>query len=285
MLATSVVRVVAGDCHDNLPSRSGHPCRRLFRRRLRRGTIAIAVAIKAATASAPAASTWATAAPSASRPAASGGFGARFIDFQGSPANFLAIQSLHGLGRFRIVGHLDKRKSSRSSSFPVHRNVNPSNLSERFKQGAQLRFRSLKIHVADKHVLHNVLSFKEWESAERAASLAGFRSLRGDNEHRMMSRRVDISLALEGEGKPDSHEQLNNYIRVWRHFRHNFPGRAKAIDFRAILLGICEGMRDRRRPPEKLAAFAEEREHADGTSAPTFRHSERSEESLLGLSA
>jgi hypothetical protein len=102
----------------------------------------------------------------------------------------------------------------------------------------------LKIHVADKHVLHNVLSFKEWESAERAASLAGFRSLRGDSENRMMSRRVDISQALEGEGKPDSHAQLDNYIRVWRHFRHNFPGWPKASHFRAILLGSCEGRRD-----------------------------------------
>jgi hypothetical protein len=48
--------------------------------------------------------------------------------------------------------------------------VNPSDLSERFKEGAQLRFRRLKIHVPDKHVLHsNYLSFQEWEAAERGA--------------------------------------------------------------------------------------------------------------------
>jgi len=32
----------------------------------------------------------------------------------------------------------------------------------------------LEIHVPDKHVLHNFLSFKEWESAESAASKPGF---------------------------------------------------------------------------------------------------------------
>jgi hypothetical protein len=42
--------------------------------------------------------------------------------------------------------------------------VNPGDLSERFKERAQFRFRRLKIHVTDKHVLHDYLSFKKWES-------------------------------------------------------------------------------------------------------------------------
>jgi hypothetical protein len=57
----------------------------------------------------------------------------------------------------------------------------------------------LKIHVPDKHILHNFLSFQVWESARRAASLAGFRSLRGDSEGRMRSRVVNNSNAPEGE--------------------------------------------------------------------------------------
>jgi hypothetical protein len=80
--------------------------------------------------------------------------------------------------------------------------VNPSDLSERFKEGAQLCFRRLKVHIPDKHVLHNFLSFQEWESAERAASMAGFRSLQGDGEDRMKSRGVEIPNAPEGDGKP-----------------------------------------------------------------------------------
>jgi hypothetical protein len=60
----------------------------------------------------------------------------------------------------------------------------------------------LKIHVPDKHVLHDFLSFQEWESAERAASVAGFRSLHGDSEDRMKSRGDGISNTQEGAGNP-----------------------------------------------------------------------------------
>jgi hypothetical protein len=80
--------------------------------------------------------------------------------------------------------------------------VNPSDLSERFKEGAQLCFGRLKIHVPDKHVLHKYLSFQEWESAERAASQTGFRSLHSDGEDRMKSRGVGTSNTLEGGGNP-----------------------------------------------------------------------------------
>jgi hypothetical protein len=82
--------------------------------------------------------------------------------------------------------------------------VNPGDLSERFKERAQFRFRRLKIHVTDKHVLHDYLSFKKWESEMRAASMAGFRSLGGDGEDRMKSRGVSIPNTPEGEGTPDS---------------------------------------------------------------------------------
>jgi hypothetical protein len=72
----------------------------------------------------------------------------------------------------------------------------------------------LKIHVPDKHVLHSYLSFKEWESAERAASVAGFRSLGGDGEDRMRSREVNIPTPRKVKETPDSHVKQTNYIRV-----------------------------------------------------------------------
>jgi hypothetical protein len=176
---------------------------------------AIAVAVAIPVKSPAAATAAATAASSRPATTATGcGFGPRLIHFQRTPADFLAVQAGHGLGGFGIVGHFDKRESAGASGFAVHGDMDASDLTERFKEGAQLRFRRLKIHVPDKHVLHKFLSFKEWESAERAASLTGFRSLEGDSEDRMKSRGFNLSRAPEGEGKPDSHFKHNNYIRV-----------------------------------------------------------------------
>jgi hypothetical protein len=169
--------------------------------------IAVTVAIKTAPASAPAA-------PAGSTAATGCGFGARLIDLQSSPANFFAVEARHRLCGFRVVGHLDECESTCPSCFPIHSDVNPSDLPEWFKESAQLRFRRLKIHVPDKHVLHDFLSFQEWESAERAASMAGFRSLDGDGEDRMKSRGVAIPNAPEGEGNPRLPYKHNNYIRV-----------------------------------------------------------------------
>jgi len=167
-------------------------------------TIAVAISVKPTTASAAAtAAPWAARAAASARATAAGcGLWARLIHFQRSPANFLAIQSLHGLCGFRIVGHLDECESPCSSGFPVHCDVNPCYLSERFEERAQLRFRRLEIHVPDKHVLHKFLSFKEWESAKRAASMAEFRSHRGENEGRMRSRKVINANTPEEEDNP-----------------------------------------------------------------------------------
>jgi hypothetical protein len=44
--------------------------------------------------------------------------------------------------------------------------------------------------------------------------MAGFRSLGGDGEDRMKSRRGSIPNTPEGEGTLDSHIKQNNYIRV-----------------------------------------------------------------------
>jgi hypothetical protein len=130
--------------------------------------VTIAAAIKTAT-------TAAAARPTAAPATCS--FRPSFVHLQSASANFLSIESLHGLGSFRIVGHFNEGKSTSTSRFTVHGNVNSRDLSERFEERAQLRFRRLEIHVPDKHVLHNFLSFKEWESAESAASMPGFSTL------------------------------------------------------------------------------------------------------------
>jgi hypothetical protein len=167
-------------------------------------TVAIAVAIPVST-TVEAASAATAAAPTAgptSATTATGGFRSSFVHLQSSSAYFFSIKSRHGLGCFCIVGHFDECESTRTAGLTVHGNVNPSHLSERFEERAQLRFRRLEIHVPDKHVLHNFLSFKEVESAESAASMPGFSTLCGDSEHRMKSRGVNINNVLVGEGNP-----------------------------------------------------------------------------------
>jgi hypothetical protein len=81
----------------------------------------------------------------------------------------------------------------------------------------------LKIHVSDKHVLHNYLSFQKWESAERAASLAGFRSLVGDSEDRMKSRGVNFPKDPEGEGNPRLPFKTSQLYQNLIVFRLEFP--------------------------------------------------------------
>jgi hypothetical protein len=164
-------------------------------------TVSIPIPVAIATAVKTTATT--TAAATTARPTtAACGFRPSFVHLQSSSTHFFSIESLHGLGSFRIVGHFNEGESTCTSRFTVHGNVNPRHLSERFEERAQLRFRRLEIHVPDKHVLHNFLSFKEWESAESAASMPGFSTLCGDSEHRMKSRGVSISNVLVGEGNP-----------------------------------------------------------------------------------
>jgi hypothetical protein len=139
-------------------------------------TIAIAISVSAAVKTTTATRSAAAAArPTAATAARS--FRTRFVHLQSTAAYFFSIQARHSLRCFGIVGHFDEGESTCTARFTVHGNVNASHLSERFEERAQLRFRRLEIHVPDKHVLHNFLSFKEWESAESAASMPGFSML------------------------------------------------------------------------------------------------------------
>src|SRR5450631_1179973 len=58
---------------------------------------------------------------------------ARFVHFQISSAAIFPIQPCNGLRCFRIIGHLDKRKSSRPACLTIHSDVDPRNLSERLE--------------------------------------------------------------------------------------------------------------------------------------------------------
>lgn len=112
----------------------------------------------------------------------------RFIHLEDPAADFLPVQAGHRPRRLFIVGHFHKSESAGSPGFPVHGNMNTRHLAEAFEERAQLRFRSLKIHVSDEDILHGDFCLPKWKSAERAASTAGVRSLHGDGEVRMRSR-------------------------------------------------------------------------------------------------
>src|SRR5580700_11089415 len=88
------------------------------------------------------------------------GSGSGFVHLQGAAGNFLPIQSGYGLGRFRVIGDFDKRKASRLTRLTVLHDVNTRDLSERLKEHAEIAFRSLKTHVADKQILHRSLLSK-----------------------------------------------------------------------------------------------------------------------------
>jgi hypothetical protein len=51
--------------------------------------------------------------------------------------------------------------------------VNSRDLPERLEEAAQFRFRRLKIQIADKEVLHTLLTFQSGDLSLRAASQAG----------------------------------------------------------------------------------------------------------------
>jgi hypothetical protein len=76
--------------------------------------------------------------------------GPRFIHFQVASAKFLAVEASDSLGRFLVIGHLDEREAARAACFPIHGHVHARDLSKRFEQCAQIAFRGLEIHIADK---------------------------------------------------------------------------------------------------------------------------------------
>jgi hypothetical protein len=88
-----------------------------------------------------------------------GRLGTRFIDLQIAPADFLPIEAGNRFGGLRVIGHFDERESTGSACFPVHRNVDAADLSKRFEQRTQIRFRCLETHIANEQVLHVLLSF------------------------------------------------------------------------------------------------------------------------------
>src|SRR5487761_1791138 len=69
-------------------------------------------------------------------------------------ADLFPVEARNRLGCFRVVGHLDKRKSPGAARFAIHCQVDPRDLSKRREERAQIRFRRLKTHIADKQILH-----------------------------------------------------------------------------------------------------------------------------------
>jgi hypothetical protein len=99
------------------------------------------------------------------------GFGTGFVHFQIAPADFFPIEAGNRLGCFRIIRHLNKCESASAPCLPVHRDVNPRDLSKLLEQRTQIRFGRLETHVANKQVLHMLLSFDLWKYTSRAHCL------------------------------------------------------------------------------------------------------------------
>src|SRR5689334_21646153 len=81
-------------------------------------------------------------------------FRTRFVDLEVASAKLFSVKRRNGLGRFIIIRHFDKGKPASTAGLPVHHQMNPRYLPVRLEQLAQLRFRRVKAHVADKKTLH-----------------------------------------------------------------------------------------------------------------------------------
>jgi hypothetical protein len=86
--------------------------------------------------------------------AAAFGFRRGFIDAQGAAGDFFPVQLAHCFGRFFIFSHFDESESAWLAGLPIIHNVDASDLPERLKEGAQIAFRGLKTHIANKQILH-----------------------------------------------------------------------------------------------------------------------------------
>src|SRR5260370_27475157 len=67
-------------------------------------------------------------------------FGARFIDFQVSAADLLAIQARNGLRGFVVVGHFHERKAPGAAGLPILHQVYTTHFPERLEQGVLFTF-------------------------------------------------------------------------------------------------------------------------------------------------
>jgi hypothetical protein len=92
--------------------------------------------------------------------------GTRFIDLQIAAADILAIESGHCFGSLGIVGHFDEREAAGATRFPVGGDVHACDLSKRFKERAQVAFRGLEIHVADKQIFHSSALLGRFEGGD-----------------------------------------------------------------------------------------------------------------------
>jgi hypothetical protein len=82
------------------------------------------------------------------------GFGTRFVDIQGAPAEFFAIESGDRFFGFGGIGHFHKCKSSGTAGVAIGHYANLIDFAVRFKQGSQLCFGGAVREVANKKLLH-----------------------------------------------------------------------------------------------------------------------------------
>lgn len=123
-----------------------------------------AAAAASTTAASKAATATTTAASAAETPFR---FGAGFIDVQGSPVQRVPVEGCNRLIGFPLVGHLDKRKTARTSRVPIRHDSGAIDCAVALKQTAQRLFGSMEVQVTYEDVLHTILLTLKAGSSER----------------------------------------------------------------------------------------------------------------------
>jgi hypothetical protein len=98
------------------------------------------------------------------------GFGLRFIDLQSASAQFLPVQSRHGLIGFRGIGHFHKPESPGAASLPISHDAHFFHRSVSFENRAQFRFGSAMRQITYIQIFHYSSSLRK-SSKIRAARL------------------------------------------------------------------------------------------------------------------
>jgi hypothetical protein len=101
-----------------------------------------------------AATTASTATATAEAAAASFGFGAGFVDVEGSAAKFPPVHCFDRAVSFGVVRHLDKGKPPRLAAVPIRDDIYAIDTAICFEQGTDVLFGSCETEVSNKNILH-----------------------------------------------------------------------------------------------------------------------------------
>jgi hypothetical protein len=85
--------------------------------------------------------------------------GARFVDVQGPPPQFLTIEGCNGFVGFTGIRHLHKSESTGAAGIPVRNHTHLVDLSMGLEECSQFRFGGAVWDIAYEKLLHAISSF------------------------------------------------------------------------------------------------------------------------------